>query len=466
MNYLEIGNENSGPDYEKRYARCYDEIKKRYPWIKCIANTHVEKHNLPVEIVDEHYYDTAEFFAESAEMFAAYDRKGPEIFLGEVAVIRGYVGQLYGALAEAAFFTGVERNQDLVTLVSYAPLLENTNYNAWFPNLVIFNNSGSYGIPSYYVWKLFGNNRGEFIVETREETGKIYRPLKGMASLLGAGGLVFKNALWNGKKAEITHELMGTIAETAGTYTVQEPDDAQKKEARGFYGINPEDVFVIFGEEDISSGVFEIDIRADKDREIIIGIFSSRIPKEVYISDETNPPKAWNPGNVRPFLWKLSGGKSTLTEKKFMENPSLDNEKTVILRQGEFNHFQYMTDGKRLSLYANGELIHAIDIPSFRSLHTVVSDTASEIIIKTVNMADREDDVSIELDCDVRGEYKAYTLTGGKEAENSFDNPQNVHDELFNLHGAARKFTYRAPPFSVNVLRLIKNPDANGGHGR
>ena len=39
---------------------------------------------------------------------------------------------------EAAFLIGMERNQDVVELASYAPLLENVNYNAWFPNLISF----------------------------------------------------------------------------------------------------------------------------------------------------------------------------------------------------------------------------------------------------------------------------------------------------------------------------------------
>ena len=51
---------------------------------------------------------------------------------------------------------GIEKNQDIVTLASYAPLFENVNYRAWYPNLIRFNNHQSLGIPTYYVWKMFG----------------------------------------------------------------------------------------------------------------------------------------------------------------------------------------------------------------------------------------------------------------------------------------------------------------------
>ncbi|MBP1755937.1 MAG: Alpha-L-arabinofuranosidase [Firmicutes bacterium] len=456
MNYVEIGNENSGSDYEERYLKCYNAIIKKYPRMKFVANTHVEKMGLPADLVDEHYYNTAEYFAENTHLFDDYDRNGPEIFLGEVSVVRGFVGQLYGALGEAAFFTGVEKNQDIVTMTSYAPLLENVNYQAWYPNLLRFNHTKCYGIPSYYVWKLFGNHRGEYIVETGEETGRIHRPVKGMASLLGAAGIEYRFAHWNGAKAEVSHELMGRVKESSRICTVKKPDEEQRAESTRYYNVNPEEIFVIFGEEEVVSGTFEIEIKAERDREIILGIFSSRIPKEVYISDETHPPKEWNPDKVRPFLWRLKDGRSSLWEKEFPEHLRLDKEKAVKLKEGEFNHFRYTTDGKKLSLFVNGELVHDIEVPSFQALNSVVSDSDTEVIIKLVNMADQVDEVSLELDCEVCEEYKAYILTGDKTAENSFKNPDRVCDEECILKGADRTFNYVAPPFSVNVLRLTK----------
>ena len=456
MNMVEIGNENFGPAYEERYIKCYHAVKQRYPHIKIIANTHVENHGLPVDIVDEHYYNTTEFFAENAAMFHSYDRQGPEIFLGEVSVIRGYVGQLYGALGEAAYFTGVEKNQDIVTLVSYAPLLENINYNAWFPNLIRFNHTVSYGIPSYYVWKLFGTHRGEHIVEITEQTDRIYRPVKGMASLMGAADLEYRNAVWNGEKAEISHELMGRVEEASGSYIVRKPDEQQREESSRFHGVNLEEIFVIFGEEEAAFGTFEIEIKAEQDRELVIGIFSSRIPKEVYISDETHPPKEWNVDKIRPFLWKIKNGRSRLEEKEYPENIILDKDRNVRLKPGEFNQFCYKTDGKKLYLYGNKELVHEIELPSFQALHTVVSDTDQEVIIKLVNMAEWEDEVTIKLDSNVENEYKVYVITGDKQAENSFENPEMVHDMEYIRRGAARKFVYQAPPLSVNVLCLRK----------
>jgi hypothetical protein len=43
-------------------------------------------------------------------------------------------GNLLGALSEAAFMIGMERNSDIVTMASYAPLFENVNNRAWAVN--------------------------------------------------------------------------------------------------------------------------------------------------------------------------------------------------------------------------------------------------------------------------------------------------------------------------------------------
>lgn len=456
MNYLEIGNENSGPDYEERYLKCYETIHQRYPWIKFVANTHVEEHGLPADIVDEHFYNTAEYFAENTHYYDNYDRKEPEIFLGEVSVVRGYVGQLYGALGEAAFLIGAERNQDVVSFISYAPLLENVNYNAWFPNMIRFNNLESFAIPSYYVWKLFGNNRGEYVVNFTEETKDICRPVKGMGSIMGAPGLRFRNSKWNGQEVKVTHELMGRVEARADGFCAAAPDEEQIEESRKLSGVDPEKVFLVFGEEEVTEGIFEIEVFADPGREITIGVYSSRIPKQVYVSDETHPPRDWNGENVNPFLWKIKDGISTFEEKSFPQSIELSASAEAELKTGEFNQFRYEVNGKKMLLYLNGKLLHEASVPAFQALTAIVSDTDSEIIIKAVNMSEENDEIEITLDCDVENDYEAYVVSGEKTAENSFDNPQNVCDVIYSLTGSARKFVYKAPALSANVIRLKK----------
>jgi hypothetical protein len=51
-------------------------------------------------------------------------------------------------------------------MASYAPLLVNLNHRAWNPDLINFDSSKWYGLPSYYVQKLFAENRGDVSLPT------------------------------------------------------------------------------------------------------------------------------------------------------------------------------------------------------------------------------------------------------------------------------------------------------------
>mgnify|MGYP000679047793 FL=1 len=84
------------------------------------------------------------------------------------------------------------------------------------------------------------------------------------------------------------------------------------------------------------------------------------------------------------------------------------------------------------------------------------TDTKDEIIIKAVNFAGDVDPVSITLDCQVQGDYTVTLLSGEKGDENSFEEPEKVKNITVNMHGASSEFVYKAPPYSVSVLRLKK----------
>ncbi len=76
-------------------------------------------------MVDEHYYNSTQWFLQNNDRYDSYDRNGPKVFLGEYA---SGGNTFKNALAEAAYMTGLERNADVVKLASYAPLLANEDY--------------------------------------------------------------------------------------------------------------------------------------------------------------------------------------------------------------------------------------------------------------------------------------------------------------------------------------------------
>lgn len=176
MKFLEIGNENGTQAYNERWALFYKAIKAKYPDVQLIANDW--QNNIPKDpkpdLVDEHYYNTPEFFMQQAHRYDAYDRTGPKIFVGEYAVTRNTgKGNLRGAIGEAAFMTGMERNSDVIAMAAYAPLFCNANHKRWPVNLINFDSTRWFGIPSYYVQKLFSEHRGDTVLPTTVEVGTI-----------------------------------------------------------------------------------------------------------------------------------------------------------------------------------------------------------------------------------------------------------------------------------------------------
>ena len=121
--------------------------------------------------VDEHYYVKPGWLYEHVDFYDDYDRK-VKVFSGEYAAhpMNGFnkpqANTLEGALAEAAFLTGVERNGDVVVLASYAPLFARMGYTQWSPDMIWFDGASCYGSPSYYVQKMYACNMGDIILDT------------------------------------------------------------------------------------------------------------------------------------------------------------------------------------------------------------------------------------------------------------------------------------------------------------
>jgi alpha-N-arabinofuranosidase len=168
LNYVEIGNEDwfdKSKSYDGRYAQFYDAIKQKYPALQLIATTPVKGHVM--DVVDDHYYKRAEQFYADAHHYDAADRSGPKIFVGEWATREGNpTPNMGGALGDAAWMTGMERNSDLIVLSSYAPLFVNVNPGGmqWQSDLIGYNAASSYGSPSYYAQAMFASHVGAEIL--------------------------------------------------------------------------------------------------------------------------------------------------------------------------------------------------------------------------------------------------------------------------------------------------------------
>jgi alpha-N-arabinofuranosidase len=165
LSYVEVGNEDEfdkSGSYDARFAQFYDAIKKTYPKLQVIATAPV-KSRTP-DVIDDHFYRTAQEFFDDTHHYDKTNRKGPKIFVGEWATREGSpTPDMGAALADAAWLTGLERNSDIVIMASYAPLFINVNPGAsqWVPDLIGYDALESYGSPSYYAQVMFSNHIGD-----------------------------------------------------------------------------------------------------------------------------------------------------------------------------------------------------------------------------------------------------------------------------------------------------------------
>ena len=113
----------------------------------------------------DHIYSTAEnLFRMGATFFdQAHWRQASKakVFNSEYATTTGGgKGNARGALGEAAWMNGLERNSDLVTTASYAPLFVNDAASGykWQPDAINFNAAQMYGIPSYWVQWMYSTS--------------------------------------------------------------------------------------------------------------------------------------------------------------------------------------------------------------------------------------------------------------------------------------------------------------------
>ena len=186
LKYLGIGNEEKiSPEFEERFRYMYERISAAHPEIVIIGTAGPGSHpgnpdydnawsfanELGLPVIDEHYYEPREYFQNSRQ-YDSYPRdRKTKVYLGEYAAKDK---KFVDALSEALYLLHVERNADIVTMTSYAPLFCRKGTYNWDPNLIYFDNERVIPSCSYYVHQLFGNSSGDYYygdcVEIKDKT--------------------------------------------------------------------------------------------------------------------------------------------------------------------------------------------------------------------------------------------------------------------------------------------------------
>lgn len=189
LKYIGVGNEDLITDvFEERFKLINNAIKKKYPEITVIGTVgpfnegtdYVEgweiADEMKLDMVDEHYYQSPGWYLNNQNFYDSYDKNKSKVYLGEYAAhIPGRHNNLETALSEALHLINLERNADIVTMTSYAPLLAKEGFTQWNPDLIYFNNTEVKPTVGYYVQQLFGHNSGKYYIpHNLSSTGNAY----------------------------------------------------------------------------------------------------------------------------------------------------------------------------------------------------------------------------------------------------------------------------------------------------
>ncbi|RQO79288.1 alpha-L-arabinofuranosidase [Pedobacter sp. KBW01] len=176
LKYIGIGNEDQITEvFAEHFTMIYKALKKIHPEIVIIgtAGPFFEgtdydagwqiASELNVPVIDEHYYQSPGWLINNQDFYDNYDRSKSKVYLGEYAASLpgGNKTNLETSLSEALYLTSLERNGDVVSMASYAPLIAKEGHTQWNPDLIYFNNTEVKPTTGYYVQQLYGQNGGD-----------------------------------------------------------------------------------------------------------------------------------------------------------------------------------------------------------------------------------------------------------------------------------------------------------------
>lgn len=449
IKYLEIGNENWGEEYNRRYAEFYKTVKQKYPDIITISNVDMAKETGrdEIEIVDEHYYLAPQGFYKRTSMYDKYDRnRKRKIYVGEFAVTSGKIGKgnLRGALAESAYMVGMERNADMVVMASYAPTFVNENDRRWNPDMIVFNNSKAYGTPSYHAFKMFSSNRPAEVLKT-----DVYVKPEEKKKDEFKGGIGF--GTW------------GTVSEYKDiTVTSGGREVFRENFSEGLKGWTR-----IKDEWSIIDGALRN--KGSEWETLIIG--GNYTWKDYTISLKARKIKgdegfavAFYVNNAEDnYRWNIGGWLNTEHAVQYFGNGTEDACKRVKgkIETGKWYDIRIETAGNRVKCYLDGDLIHDFTLPEKpRTLMYAVSgisEKKDELIIKIVNPFENAKQTKINLKGieGIKPNGEAIVLaSNSQDDENSFKSPGKVAPRKSSISNAGEVFVYNAPANSLSILKL------------
>ncbi len=468
LEYIGIGNEQWGDEYNRRYAKfreAFNEAKEKDPAlygdIKLIMangplatsqdgwNIVKSKGNDIAELLDEHYYCDPSWFLANTDRYNSYDREGPTVFVGEYAAKSNTSA---AAIAEAAYMTSLERNGDIVELAAYAPLFASEGRTQWEPDLIWFTGSEVWGSVNYYVQKIFSKNQPDAVIPT--ETDLSHASGGALTGMVGVGtwktmALFDDFEVTDNKTGDVLYsndfsseDLSGTKS-PGGQFVVRQGGLAQTSTGNPANDITGDVIYLT----DIKSSSYTVTFKAQKRS----GSEGFIIPFAV--DDEKNF-----------YHWNIGGWNNTVS---CLEHTT-DNVKSGIIdstnkpftvEDNREYKIKLVIDGASVKGYIDDELMIDYTASDALGIYSVIGEDEDDIIVKIVNTG--TSDISLFVDLSSATRY-----SGDAELEYiDFISPETVNnrrkasveiktDTIKGVdHGT---FEFSAEGYSMVVIRVPK----------
>jgi alpha-L-arabinofuranosidase len=450
LKYVEIGNENQGPEYGERYRYVYNALKSRYPGLTYLADlswtSRESLGNAVFDIEDRHYYNSPRWFISRFHQYDSRDRNLPPLYLGEVAVTSPDGGPLRGnlraALAEGVFLMGCERNADAVRMVSYAPLLghvegrtELTNAPPPWHALIYFDGTRVFGTASYYLWRLFAANRPTQTVATTVSLPDVTpAPIQGRIGI----GTWDATAEFRDIRVEKAGRLV-YASDFAGGSSGWTPEGGQWVVEDGAYRQNRRGRGLSYvGDETWDNYTLTLKARKLSGGEGFLIVFGRK-------------------GTDR-YWWNLGGWGNSRHAIEANQNP-VGTSVSGKIETNRWYDIKVEINDRRIRCYLDGVLVHDTVVPSDETFFAEagVEEITGDVVLKAINTAGEP--VSARLSFSgipsLAPRAEVSVLTSALPSDNnSLEEPFKVspHVTIVDVAGAETRMEFK--PYSLTLVRF------------
>jgi alpha-L-arabinofuranosidase len=450
LKYIEIGNEQSGPRYAKRFNQFYTAIKARYPGIEVIAamgigdvNRHTLDSMRKLDIADEHAYKAAYWAMGHYDHFDKYHRGDWDLYVGEYATNSGVgKGNMEAALSDAVYIMSMEKNGDLVKMSSYAPMLVNVHDEDWPVNLIHFDAARSFGRISYYAVKMLSAARAD--VNLPVQTQLMAAPRRGPA-FAGGIGLGTWDTQAEYKDIEVSQEgkvvYRSDLAGGVGGWSFVRGQWSLRDSALAQTGEGAQHLAILNGR---SFDTYTLRLRARK----LGGYNAFIIPFAVKDTNTCYRAHIGSWWNSHCTIEKLTNGYDVtdLIEQQKLKRP---------IETGRWYDIRLEVGKDTVKCWLDDELVMVYREPV--KVFALAGRKGDDLIIKVVNAAGLPCKGMLHIDgaTQIGQTGELTTLSAERaDAENSFADPQKYIPVVTPITGIGSDFEKLFPPYSISIIKI------------